>query len=618
MDNLMGKILGNRYLLIEKIGEGGMALVYKAKCQLLNRYVAVKLLRPEFTADEEFVKKFKRESLAAASLSHPNIVGIYDVGEQDGIYYIVMEYISGQTLKEYIRENNVLDYKETLKICYQITKALENAHKNGVVHRDIKPHNILITEDKIVKVTDFGIARASTSTTMTNTGKVMGSVHYFSPEQARGGYSDHRTDIYSIGVVMYEMLTGKLPYDAESPITVALKHIQDNIVEPKMINNNIPKAVNDIVVKAMEKDMSKRYQSAGELLDDIARAQENPDIPLINKQADNEQTRVIPVEEIDRALGARKENEKHNKKRDLESDETKGKRKKVKKLPLILTALLIVFLSGVGVLAYNRYFTVKEVKVPMVLGLNENDARKLLEDNRLYMEVINRENSDKPEGQVLNAYPETGTIVKENSVIKVTVSAGQKKSSVPDLYKLDISTADTLLENSGLKRGDIERRYSNDVPKDLIIAQDPDPNTEVKQGTTVNIVLSDGPEIKFVTVPVLTGKTIKEAQSTLKGYKLSVGTIKYSTDNKFIDGVVIDQGVSAGTQVKQGTTIDITINKLEDIQDNSQNQDGTNGGQDNTNNNTSNIPNNDQNNSKNNNGQTNNSTNTQGSNGNNQ
>jgi serine/threonine-protein kinase len=264
--------------------------------------------------DEEFIKKFKRESLAAASLSHPNIVSVYDVGEQDGIYFIVMEYIQGQTLKEYIRKNIKMNYNEALNIVYQICLALEHAHKNGIVHRDIKPHNILITDDKIIKVTDFGIARASSSVTMTNTNNVMGSVHYFSPEQARGGYSDHRTDIYSLGVVMYEMLTGSLPYDAESPITVALKHIQDSVKEPVVTDPSIPKAVNDIVVKAMEKDMTKRYQNARELINDIQKAQNNPNVSLYDHKIDDQSTRVIPIEEINKASEKSAGNKKRGKK----------------------------------------------------------------------------------------------------------------------------------------------------------------------------------------------------------------------------------------------------------------------------------------------------------------
>jgi serine/threonine protein kinase len=551
MNNLSGKVLGNRYILAEKIGDGGMALVYKAKCQLLNRYVAIKILRPEFTTDEEFVKKFKRESLAAASLSHPNIVGIYDVGEEDGIYYIVMEYVNGQTLKEFIKQNGKIDYKETLKIVYQIALALEHAHKNGVVHRDVKPHNILITEDKIVKVTDFGIARASSSTTMTNTGRVMGSVHYLSPEQAKGGFSDHRTDIYSLGVVMYEMLTGRPPFDAESPISVALKHIQDTYIEPSSIDKSIPTAVNDIVVKAMEKNMVKRYQNARELINDITLAQNNPYQHLLHDEKDNESTRVIPVEEIDKALEKDK------------SAKNKVKKKK-SKVPVLVGIVLTLAVISLMVFGYNKFFVVKDVVVPKVIGLSEDEGRKVLEDNKLIMEVADRQSSNEPEGEIIRVFPEEGTVVKENSVVKVIISTGQKKVEVPNIIKLDIVTAESMLKERGLKIGNIERRYSDSVPKDMIIETDPDPGSEVLEGQEVNIIISNGPELKLVKVPMLIGKSLDDAKKDLKEANLTLGEIKYGSDNRYVNDVIIEQEVPAGIQVKEGTIVNITINRVEE------------------------------------------------------
>jgi len=248
---MIGKILGKRYELVEKIGEGGMGLVYKARCHLLNRYVAVKILKPELTGDEGFISKFRKESLSAASLSHPNIVNIYDVGMEDGIYYIVMEYVKGRTLKKIIEESAPLSYGKIINISRQICLALDHAHNNSIIHRDIKPQNILITEDGIVKVADFGIARASNSATLTNTGNVIGSVYYISPEQARGGYTDAKTDIYSLGTVMYEMATGKVPFMAESPVAIALKHIQEDVLRPSELNPDIPAALEDIILKTL-------------------------------------------------------------------------------------------------------------------------------------------------------------------------------------------------------------------------------------------------------------------------------------------------------------------------------------------------------------------------------
>ncbi|MCX7695570.1 MAG: protein kinase [Caloramator sp.] len=540
--NLIGTTLGGRYIIVEQIGEGGMAIVYKAKDQLLNRYVAVKILKHEFTQDEEFVKKFKRESIAAASLTHPNIVSIFDVGEQDNIYYIVMEYIKGQTLKEYIKSNGKIGYKRVLDITLQIAMALENAHKNGVVHRDIKPHNIVVTEEGTIKVTDFGIARASTVATVTNTNKVLGSVHYLSPEQAKGGFSDHRTDIYSLGVVMYEMLTGRLPFDAESPISVAIKHIQEDVKEPIEIDMSIPRAVNDIVKKALEKDMFKRYQSAKELIDDIIKVKENPNV-VINSFDETQSTRIIDVKEVDKAL--------------------KNKKKKSIIKPLFITLSVIVVLFTALYIVFNKNFIVKDVEVPNIIGLSEEEAKSKLEPLKLKLEVEGKEYSDKPEGTIIKMYPEDGIKVKEGSTIRVKLSAGQKKVLVPDLKGLDLLEAEILLKNNGLKRGSIERKYSDEVDKNKIMDQDPKPNTEVIEGSEINIVISDGKEEKFTEVPILLGRSIEEAKASLSAANLVLGNITYGYDSKYIEDVIISQDVAAGVTVKEGTMINVVINKKE-------------------------------------------------------
>ena len=274
--NLEGRLLGNRYEILENIGNGGMATVYKAKCHVLNRFVAVKVLRDEFTTDEEFVKRFNTEAQSAASLTHPNIVSVYDVGSEGNIHYIVMELIKGKTLKEIINEDGALSWKWSLNVAIQIASALETAHKNNIIHRDIKPHNIIITEDGIAKVTDFGIAKAVSNSTITAFGTTIGSVHYFSPEHARGGFTDAKSDLYSLGVVLYEMVTGKVPFNADTPVSVALKHMQEKPIEPMKVNPNVPKAVNDIIMKAMQKDVNLRYQNATEMLRDLSKALKNP------------------------------------------------------------------------------------------------------------------------------------------------------------------------------------------------------------------------------------------------------------------------------------------------------------------------------------------------------
>lgn len=552
MINLIGRVLGNRYLIVEKIGEGGMALVYKAKCQLLNRYVAVKILRPEFTADEEFVKKFKREPLAVASLSHSNIVGVYDVGEDDGIYYIVMEYVNGTTLKEYIKNNGPLDYREALKIAAQIATALDHAHKNGVIHRDIKSHNILLTEDMTVKVTDFGIARAATSGTMTNTGKVIGSVYYFSPEQARGGFTDHRTDIYSLGVVLYEMLTGKLPYDADSPISIALKHIQESFVEPSVVNPKIPRSVNSIVVKAMEKDMTKRYQSARDMLDDINRVLANPAVTIEHEDVD-ESTRVIPMEEIDEALGQKKRRTGNN------------KNSKRNKAIIILVTLVTLAIFGVIIgIEYSRYNNNKSVKLPDIVGMDVDEARELLEEKGLTLDVAAMVKNEAPEGQILQVFShKAGDMVKKGTKIKVQVSAGVEKTEVPDITGKTIEEAKKLLEDANLELGSQSTKNSDTVESGLIIEQSIKKGEEVEPGTAIDVVVSSGPSAKLTTVPVLVGETLQEAQKKLRESGLIIGEITYGYDSKYVDGVVISQGVSAGTQIVEGQAVSIVINKVE-------------------------------------------------------
>ncbi|MCX7904208.1 MAG: Stk1 family PASTA domain-containing Ser/Thr kinase [Caloramator sp.] len=550
MTELSGKILNNRYILLEKVGDGGMALVFKAKDTLLNRFVAVKILRPEFANDTEFLSKFKRESMAAASLSHPNIVSIFDVGENDGLNYIVMEYIKGKTLKDYIKEKGKIRYDEALKIVLQISQALDHAHKNGVIHRDIKPHNILITEDNIIKVTDFGIARASTFNTVTNTGKVMGSVHYLSPEQARGLYSDHRTDIYSLGVVFYEMLLGRPPYDAESPITIAIKHIQDDIEEPIKVDSSIPLAVNDIVVKMMQKDMTKRYQNAKEIILDINKAIINPEISLLNKKDDMEKTRIISQESLEEELNKNK---------------AKGKNKRNKKA-LMISLIILLFLSitALGYFAFSRYLVTKDVKVPNVVGLSKEDARKILEDNRLTMEIEGTQSSDLPEGAVIATIPEEGTMVKENSIIRVIISSGPKMVIVPDLKGLDLTYAETLLRNNKLNLGNIDKQYSDEIQKGYIIDQNPLSGTEVKEGTAIDLIISEGPQIRIVKVPNLLGMSLEQAKQTLKLSGLNLGTVNYGYDPNYKDGEVILQSVMDGVEVRQGTLINVTINKLDD------------------------------------------------------
>jgi PASTA domain./Protein kinase domain. len=410
---LIGKMLGNRYEILEEIGQGGMGIVYKARCHLLNRFVAIKILRPEFSHDEEFIKRFKYESQSAASLSHPNIVSIYDVGNEGNIYYIVMEYVKGKTLKQIIKEvNGHLSVDETISIASQVLRALDNAHRHNIIHRDIKPHNILITEDGIAKVTDFGIARAATDYTLTYNKNIIGTAQYFSPEQAKGGIVDEKSDIYSLGIVMYEMLTGQVPFEGDSPISVALKHIEEELVPPSKINRDIPKGIEDIIIKATQKDPTKRYSTAKEMLNDINKFVSDPVNFRIIKIDEDAPTKIMPT--IDYKGNEREDNKP-----------VKSRRNKIVSA-IITTVIVLIIMAGIAGATFifiNRQ-TAEEIDVPPIVGMQVDDAKKLLEKNGLSLEIVGEDYSDEAAGIVLSQSPEPEIKVKKNYKIKVRISKG--------------------------------------------------------------------------------------------------------------------------------------------------------------------------------------------------
>lgn len=375
--DLKGRLLGNRYEIIEKIGSGGMATVYKAKCHVLNRYVAIKILRDEFTTDEEFIKRFEVEAQSAASITHPNIVSVYDVGADGNLYYIVMELIKGKTLKEIIvEEKGPLPWKWSVNIAGQIASALETAHKNHIIHRDIKPHNIIITEDGVAKVTDFGIAKAVSNSTITAFGTTIGSVHYFSPEHARGGYTDEKSDLYSLGVVMYEMLTGKVPFDADTAVSVALKHMQEEAVPPIEVNPNVPVAVNDIIMKALRKDTNLRYQNATAMLMDLRRALKEPNGDFVDN---NDYQNDFPTQRIS-TIGLEEES------RNQKNENAKNKKKPNKFVEFIkkhkvlssIIGLILLFVITIGLtIGISNATRPKDVEIPNLVG-------KTVEEQKIY------------------------------------------------------------------------------------------------------------------------------------------------------------------------------------------------------------------------------------------
>ena len=559
---LEGKVLGNRYEIIKKVGNGGMATVYKAEDKVLKRNVAIKILRDEFTTDEEFIKRFEIEAQSAARLVHPNIVSIFDVGVEENLYYIVMELIQGKTLKEIIiEERGPLPWKWSVNVAIQIASALEMAHKNNIIHRDIKPHNIIITEDGIAKVTDFGIAKAVSNSTITAFGTTIGSVHYFSPEHARGGFTDAKSDLYSLGVVMYEMVTGKVPFDADTPVSVALKHMQEDPEEPIELNPNLPGAVNKIIMKALKKDTTLRYQTASEMLSDLRRALKNPDGEFVD---DREYDETAKTQKINTDLYGNIEEASKNKNKNGKKE---GKFKKFikehKALSIFIGLILLFALSLGGTLAFLNLTNPPEVELPNLVGMSKEEAQKEAENLKLKFEIKTEEfNKEVPEGFIISQDPKyiEKYNVKEGSIITVVVSKGQEKTKVPNVKGKSQEEALQLLEEANLKAEIIEET-SKTVKEGYVISQETEPDKEAFAGDTIKIHISKGTGIKQVNVVSVTGQNEATAKTTLTGLGLKVN-VAYEEDTSKADGIVLKQSLEGGKTVDEGTTITITVNKV--------------------------------------------------------
>ena len=542
-----------------------MATVYKAKDKVLNRDVAVKVLKDEFTTDEEFVKRFNSEALAAASLTHPNIVSIYDVGNENEIYYIVMELVRGKTLKQIITEEGVLPWKWSVNIAMQIASALETAHKNNIVHRDIKPHNIIITEDGVAKVTDFGIAKAVSNSTITAFGTTIGSVHYFSPEQAKGGYTDAKSDIYSLGVVMYEMLTGRVPFDADTSVSVALKHMQEPPIPPMEINKNIPKAVNDIILKAMEKEPMARYQTATAMLRDLSKALKDPEGEFVEEEdIDDGLTRRMDAITDDMVKGARTSNNKKKKKNKIAKFFEEHPRAKV---PAIMLLCLLLFFGSIGITsAVLNATSPKEVQIPNLVGMTEDEARAELEKLKLkYEKVAEEYNKDVEKGKIYDQSPaySTNYNVKEKSTISVKVSKGTEQTTVPKVIGMTYDEAVAELEKNKLKAEKVEET-SKTIKEGIVISQEIEANSTANAGDTVKIHVSIGTGINQVVMPSVLGKSESEAKTILEGKNLKAN-VEYSEDSTKDNGVVLSQSIKSGENIDEGTEVTITVNKLAEI-----------------------------------------------------
>ena len=552
--NLIGKIIGNRYEVLEEVGLGGMATVFKAKDHVLNRLVAVKVLKDEFTTDNEFIKRFNTEAQAAASLSHPNIVSIYDVGheEENNLYYIVMELVQGKTLKEIINAEGVLSWKWSLNIAMQIASALELAHKNGIIHRDIKPHNIIITEDGIAKVTDFGIAKAVSNSTITAFGTTIGSVHYFSPEQAKGGITDAKSDLYSLGVVMYEMLTGKVPFDADTPVSVALKHMQEDAREPIDINNEIPSAVNKIVVKAMQKDPINRYNSATEMLGDLRKALKDPEGDfVIIENKDGGYTRVMQAVK-DESIPNKKTEVKT--KTGLFTEHPKAK-VAVIILGLILLFVVVFLITKIAIDGGIK----KKVEIPNLVGITREEAEKEIESKKLKLEIEEIASSEVEAGKIISQepMPEEGK-VEEGTTIKIRISKGPETTELVKLEGMKIEDARNTAKEIGITLEEVNQN-SDTVEAGYIIKQETPVGTLVKSGDKVKVYVSSG--IEKVKVPTVLGMDEGTAIATLKNANLSAN-VTYKSDENAENGKVISQSVDANKEVAKNTKIDIVVNKI--------------------------------------------------------
>lgn len=610
-----GMFLADRYEIIEQIGTGGMADVYKAKCHKLNRYVAIKVMKPEFSQDKTFVAKFRAEAQSAAGLINPNIVNVYDVGDENGIYYIVMELVEGITLKKYIEKRGKLSYKEAVSIAIQVANGMDAAHKHHIIHRDIKPQNIIISKEGKVKVTDFGIAKAATSSTI-NSSASMGSVHYISPEQARGGYSDERSDIYSLGITLFEMLTGTVPFDGDTTVSVAVRHIQDEIPAPSTLVEGIPVSIDKIVLKCTQKKTERRYQSASELISDLKKSLVMPDVdfvkipplygetPVVPEQNNTNNTVSEDTDNLDDILkdddildddlldDSDDEDEDNQELSDSDDsdddddidDESNDKLDLIMKcigigiavIILIITIFVIVKLVGSGKSANkdNNATTTEavtekttgeddskdKVEVPHVEGLTKDDAIKALNEVGLGYKSVIQTSKTVAKDSVISQGTKAGTKVAKNTQIILTISSGPDsvETSVPNVTGKSEEDATSTLKKAGFDVA-VDYDYSDTVAQGNVIKYSP--SGKVAEGSTITIVISRGKQTKSVTMTTLVGMSESSAVQWLEANGLKANVTYITSEGTY--GMVVSQGYSAGDSVNTGTTIDIVVSHHE-------------------------------------------------------
>ena len=586
----IGMMIGDRYEILEKIGTGGMSDVYKAKCHKLNRFVAIKVLKQEFSENANFVSKFRTEAQAAAGLMHPNIVNVYDVGEENGIYYFVMEMVEGITLKKYIEKKARLSVKEAISIAIQVSMGIEAAHNNHIIHRDIKPQNIMISKEGKVKVTDFGIAKAATSNTITS--NVMGSVHYTSPEQARGGYSDEKSDIYSLGITMFEMLTGRVPFNGETTVAIAIKHIQEEMPSPREYVTEIPISVEQIVFKCCQKSPDRRYQSMAELIDDLKQSLLNPDEDFVKVVEPDKKssTRMLTEREMERIkrVSAQKDGidesmrlNKAKRTKNEAGDEEEYEYEedydpRMEKITTVLAVVAALIIGCIVIVLVGRAFGLfkfgtkkdaadttqeeqtEQVEMIDVAGMALKTAEDKLRKKGLETEVKYVENAAYPQNQVISASVEAGIMVDPGTVVTLTVSAGTEGVSVPMVTGITYEEAKNTLEKAGFVVNKSESTSSK-VENNKIISQTPESGTKAPKGSAVTIVVSTGAEDSKIRVPDLMGKEEDEAIAMLVEAGLPLGTVGKINNEDFPAGQVCYQSYSVGSFVNPRTLIDIKI-----------------------------------------------------------
>lgn len=598
----LGMFLGDRYEILEQIGSGGMSDVYKGKDHKLNRFVAIKVLKNEYSNDKNFVSKFRIEAQSAAGLAHPNIVNVYDVGEEEGIHYIVMELVEGITLKNYIHKKGKLSVKEAISIAIQMSMGIEAAHNNHIIHRDIKPQNIIISRDGKVKVTDFGIARAASSNTISS--NVMGSVHYTSPEQARGGYSDEKSDIYSLGITIYEMLTGRVPFDGENTVAVAIKHIQDEMDSPRIYSPEIPISLEKIVFKCTQKRADRRYTNMTEVISDLKQSLINPEedfvkiVPEENYEktimiTDDERGKIkneagkigydnrkkeIPVKKIEEDEELYEEGDEEE---DLEdSEDMNPTLEKIMNVLGIVAAIIIaciaLYIAAKALGVFNGFGSsaskkdkvkqtteqeaTEQVEMIMIVGKTLEEAKKELNAIGLGIKDSSYENSDIYEsGYVIAQDVEEGKKIDKNTTINVTVSTGEKTFELPDVAGQDSNQAIKTLESQYELKVTTDEDYSQSVAKGNVISTTPSAGTSVKKGSEVKVIVSRGKKINEVEVPDIIEMSEAAAKSAIKSAGLSVGTITSVYSAKIAEGYVVTQGYKKGDVVDEGTAVDFTV-----------------------------------------------------------